>query len=141
MELKGWWHGAAPTIEVPRAAQCRVCWAALSAMHCPGSEPPCTSQVCSSQCPRKDNKNCLELRSSKLKDRPGASQTSLIGFPKTPKSSSGEAKAEDRGGCQSIGATATRKGQLGRLSPSTPASACGRHDTVDLGNIAALPAI
>lgn len=109
VELKGWWHGAAPTMEVPRAAQSRACWAVLSAMHCPGSKPPHTSKVCSSPPPRNDNKHCLELRSSKLKDRPGASQTSLTGFPKAPKSSSEEANAEDRGGCHSMGATATRK--------------------------------
>lgn len=141
MGLKGWWHGAAPTMEVPRAAQTRACWVVLSAMHCPGSEPPCTSQVCSSQPLRKDNKNCLELRSSKFKDSPGASQLSLSGFPKAPKNSSGEAKTEEKGGCHSISATATQKRQLERLSPSTLASACGLHDTVDLGNIAALPAI
>lgn len=40
-----------------------------------------------------------------------------------------------------MGAIATRERQVRRLSPSTPASACGLHDTVDLGHIATLQAI
>lgn len=77
-------------MEVPRAAQSQACWAVLSATHCPGTELPCAFEVCSSQPPRKGNKNCLELNQGSRTDL-GQVRQALPAPPKPPKVALGKA--------------------------------------------------